>query len=189
MDIVSELRPGVRQIQEYGFKEIGRSDRISLVTHIDMPWLVPEPKGFRGHIVPLVRATNQSGESFYLGSLVSKGTLTDEAKKLTRDESDRANKLLYCELQRFTQGSRAVDALTHAKTMSPYVPPEKRRQIYKVSNGRGAVRVFFMRVDDVDGLPVFIKVGVSAGKNSEIRVLSELTTEDIRVIKKKCLGK
>lgn len=188
MDQVAELPIGRRQVQEYGFREVRRADRNLVLDNLDIPWLPPDTKGKRLSIVPLALATTQNGESFYFGSAIRSEALVKEAESLG-PEMGRADKLFYAEIQRFLGDSRITRVLDNAKTKSSEIPAQRRRDIFYASNGRGAVRVYFMRMNDLDNKPVIIRIAISSGKGSEIDVLSTLTTEDKKTIKKRCLGK
>ena len=189
MDQVVEVPTGKRQIQEYGFREVIGTDRNLVLDNLDMPWLPPDKSGSKISIVPLVLAVMQNGESFYFGSAIRGKNLMEQANKLTEADSERGNKLFYAEVQRFLQDSMVTRILDNPITKSSDIPVQRRRNILYASNGGGAVRVYFMRMNDIDNKPVIIKIAISLGKGSEIDVLSTLTTEDKKTIKKRCLGK
>ncbi len=189
MDQVAEVPTGKRQIQEYGFREVRGTDRNLVMDHLDMPWLPPDKSGSKISIVPLVLAVMQNGESFYFGSAIRGNDLVGETSRLTDAESEKGNKLFYAEIQRFLQDSKVTRTLDNPRTKSPDIPVQRRRDIYYASNGRGVVRVYFLRMNDINNKPVIIKIAISLGKGSEIDVLSTLTTEDKKTIKKRCLGK
>lgn len=188
MDQVAELQVGKLQIQEHGFREVRGTERNLVMDHLDMPWLSPDSQGKKITIVPLALATMQSGESFYFGSAIRSKDLISAAESLG-PEMGKADKLFYAEIQRYLQDSRVTRTLDNPKTKSPEIPAQRRRDIYYASNGRGATRVYFMRMNDLDNKPVIVRIAISSGKGSEIDVLSALTTEDKKTIKKRCLGK
>lgn len=189
MDQVAEVPTGKRQIQEYGFREVRGTERNLVMDQLDIPWLPAGNEGKRLTIVPLALVVMQNGESFYYGSAIRGKELVEAAQQMTSGESEKGNKLFYAEVQRYLQDSKVTRTLDNPRTKSSDVPVQRRKDIHYASNGGGAVRVYFMRLGDIDNKPVIVRIAVSSGKPSEIDVLSVLTTEDKKTIKKRCLGK
>ena len=181
--ILLGVSQGVQQVQEYGFQEVKRAQQVLVLDRIDLPWLPSD----EAH-VPLAFIVLQSGEQFYYGSAVKGKTLIDAARGLDT-KSEQANKLFYAEAQRFLQGSRATRTLDNPLTKASNIQVDRRRDIYYASNGVGTIRTYFMRMNDIDNKPVIIRIATCVGKGTEIDVLSVLTTEDKKTIKKRCLGK
>ena len=182
-----DISEGIQKINEYGFREVESTDQSLALDREDLPWLPDknehgEPQV--GIMVPLALVTLAGGEKFYCGSAIKGNALVKEAEKLG-NESEKANKLFYSTIQRHINGDTGINVLDNSVTKTTDNP----RKIFYSSNGRGAVRTYYMHMGEREERPVFLRVGTCSGKGSEVKVLSVLTTQDTKALRKSCLGK
>ena len=154
-----------------GFKEVRRSGQILVISQEDLPWL-----GQQSLAVSLAEITLVGGgEKFLYGSAIYGKDLVDAAGQLDEQRSTVANQLFYSHLPEFIR-----------KGCHPYIKGVDSRltdrPIYNVYN-RGGQRVYFMRFDRLQGLPVIIRIAV-CDKAREIQVLGVITGSSHKTIKK-----
>jgi hypothetical protein len=181
----ASISDGLRQIESYGFREVESTDQSLSLDREDIPWLPDKDERDEpqvGIMVPLALVTQAGGEQFYCGSAIKGDTLIEEADSLGSN-SEKANKLFYTAIQHHLNKDSGVKVLHESVTELTKNP----RKIYYASNGRGAVRTYFMRMKEREGKPVFLRIAASGTKNSEVKVLSILTQLSKDVLKKRCI--
>lgn len=157
---VEESKPGV--------KEVVRTRYSLTLTRGELPWLPTEFKE-----VNLVKVKYGNVETF-LGSEISNRDLIDAANQLDLHRSEIANNMLHTHLPQFIEGFNPhVKALDNTRTKQP---------IFYLSNA-GGQRIYFMRFDNKEGIPVIVKVAV-CDKATQANVLLVLTTDSKSQLKK-----
>lgn len=161
MDQISELPSG--------FSEVRHTDQVIALTQAEIPWF-----GRNEEIIPLVRVNVRGGGNFYLGSAIREKRLTQAANQLDEHRSRITNNLLYSHLPDFiVKGyNPAVTLVDDARSEKP---------IFYVGN-KGGQRVYFMRLDKLQGIPVIIRMAV-CDKSMEDVVLGVMTTNSHKRIK------
>lgn len=164
----SEVRaPGLPS----SFQEVRKSEQSLAVSQKDLPWLEQE-----SHSIPLVEITlaGSDRQRFFYGSAILGKALVEAAKQLDKHRSGITNNLLYSHLPEFIRSNN-----------HPYIKlvhdPATERPIYNVYN-KGGQRVYFMRFDKLQGIPVIIRVAV-CDKDRQAQVLGMITTRSHKVIK------
>ncbi|OGM20411.1 hypothetical protein A2714_01700 [Candidatus Woesebacteria bacterium RIFCSPHIGHO2_01_FULL_38_9] len=134
-------------------------------TNEDLPWLnkeeVKQP-------VPLTLVTLKSGSKFYVGSAVRGKKLKSLANSLKEEESSQAQRQFYNHLPDFVENGWSSDIFNVEDPKSPWAT------YYVKPTGGIKLRTFFLRLDDISGLPAIIKIAVSR-KSNEIPVLKEIS--------------
>ena len=133
------------------------------LTKNDMPWTKEETVN-----IPLTLVTLRGGKQFYVGSAVRGSNLTRIANSLKEEESGLAQKQFYNHLPDFVEKGWSKDIFRVE------VPKSIRATYYVKPIGGIKLRTFFLRLDDIEGKPVILKVAVST-KNNEIPVLKEIS--------------
>ncbi len=174
---IPSITEGQQKINDYGFREVKNTGKTVGIDRKVMPWLPVD-----GKILPLAEVTLQSSEQFFLGSAIEDKTLQKMAEELSKDDSEKANKLFYAEVQRYLENPRRTKTLDNQTSTN---------KIRYASNGQGSIRIYFMELgkDPNTDLPVILRIAACKGKGNEIDVLSVLTTENRKTLTKKCLGK
>lgn len=145
------------------FKET-RSNVLDIqLTRKDMPWLNEEVVN-----VPLTLVTLNAGKQFYLGSAVRNKNLIKIIKSLEDKDSELAQRQFYNHLPDFVEKGGSADIFQVEVPKSPWAT------YYVKPTGGIKLRTFFLRLDNIQGLPVIIKIAVST-KNTEIPVLKEIS--------------
>lgn len=154
-----------------GFEKVRRSEQSLIVSQKDFPWLAQESRSISLVEITLAGSDNQR---FFYGSAILGKELTEAADQLDKHRSKIANNLLYSHLPEFIRsGSHPYIKLVH--------DPVTERPIYNVYN-KGGQRVYFMRFDKLQGIPVIIRVAV-CDKDRQAQVLGVFTTQSHKVIK------
>ena len=134
-------------------------------TKEDLPWLNQEEVMSP---IPLTLVTLKGGKQFYVGSAVRGKKLTGIANSLDSQKSDLAQRQFYNHLPNFVESGGSPDIFK-------VEDPKSRWATYYVKPSGGVkLRTFFLRLDDINGLPAIIKIAVST-KNTEIPVLKEIS--------------
>lgn len=130
----------------------------------DIPWLPGESE-----IIKLKKVDFQGHRSCYVASAVRGRKLTDAASSLNRKKSDIANRLFYGCLPDFiSNGYNAhVKRTDKQKTTQP---------IFYTGNPDGQ-RVYFMRLDNLNGIPVILKIA-ACDKTKQADVMSVIADTD-----------
>lgn len=145
-----------------GFKDVQRREQTLNVPREEIPWLETSER------VHLAKVTLQGTNGiFYLGSMIRGEVLVHAADQLDPHRSRIANHLLYSQLpELITKGFNSrVDIIRDPVTEKP---------IYYLGNP-GGQRVYFMRFDNIEGVPVIIRIAV-CDKARQLQVLRVLTT-------------
>lgn len=149
-----------------GIKERVKFPHGLLITEADMPWL----NGDRVQVVleKMTLATS-NGEQFLYGSLIYGKKLRRLFSQFTPGELRSADNLLFVQLSELIQYRFAPDIeMVHNRI-------NKKRGIFETGNQNGG-RVYFMRLDQIEGLPVIIRI--AAAKDHKIgEVLSVICRE------------
>lgn len=139
------------------------------ITRRDVPWLPTESERIR-----LKRVGVSGGAEFYLASATRGKKLVEAASELDEHRSKIANSLFNSRISEFIRG--------YAVNVKTLIHSVAKRTVYYVGNP-GGQRVYFMRFDNMDGLPVIIRIA-ACDKSAQTDVLSVLTDQPIRNIKK-----
>lgn len=154
-----------------GFKEVRMSELSLSLASSDLPWL-----GQASLQRPLAEITlaGNDGQKFLYGSAILGKDLVGAADQLDKHRSGITNNLFYSHLPEFIKSG------TH-----PYIKmvhdASTERPIYNIYN-KGGQRVYFMRFDKLQGMPVILRVAV-CDKDRQAQVLGVLTTQSYKAIK------
>lgn len=166
--VATQVESSVSPIVTPSEKKVGMEKRIRKE---DLPWL--DQQEVR---VSLGKISLPGGISFFYGDMVYGKKLTEAKSQLDEHRKRIADNLLFSHLPGFVRDGyhpyiKQVDGrVTH-------------RPIYNVYN-KGGQRVYFMRFDTLQGIPVIIRIAV-CDKAREDEVLSVITSRSHKVIKQK----
>lgn len=154
-----------------GFEKVRRSEQQLVVDKKDLPWLDGESLSISLAEITLAGSDRQR---FFYGSAILGKELLEAANQLDEHRSRIANNLLYSHLPEFIRSNN-----------HPYIKlvhdPVTERPIYNVYN-KGGQRVYFMRFDKLQGIPVIIRVAV-CDKDRQAQVLRVISTRSHKAIK------
>lgn len=143
-----------------GYETVKRNGKSVRLGEQELPWL----NGKEEIKVPLVEVKLAGGKRFLLGSAVSShNTLVEEASQVANKPGgqEKANAVFYHAARLVIEGDpKNVARLQHPVS-------DKPTYYGKALTGE---RTYFIKVDDIDGIPVIIKVA-SCDKNGQARVL------------------
>lgn len=150
-------------------RETERTDLKVRLQRGEVPWL---PEDY--HEAQLVRVRVGSSQ-FFFGSAIRGQKLIDAASQLDAHRSQICNSLIYTHVPSYTDGFNPnVRLLKNSRAKFP---------IFEIGN-KGGQRVFFMRLtDNLDYLPVIIKIA-ACDKAKENQVLATITTDSKKTIKR-----
>lgn len=154
------------------FKEVRSTEKTRVLDRLDMPWLSANEQAT---IVPLASVTLKDGKKFYLGNAV-RGNLVEVASGLKGDDNRIANELFYAGVEKFMNGVK-----------QPMDNCATSRQIYYVGNARG-IRVYFMQVENMEGIPVIIRIAACHSKGMEKKVYKEICSDSVRQSNSRLFG-
>lgn len=165
---VAETSPNPANLPN-GIKERERFSQGLLITKAEMPWL---GEGDRIQVeLDLMTLDTTKGEQFLYGSLIHGKKLNMLLRQMTQSELRSADNLLFVQLSELMQKRPAPDIRMLHNHLS-------FRRIFEAGNPRG-IRVYFMRFDNLQGLPVIIRI--AAAKDHKImEVLSVISKENSR---------
>lgn len=172
--IATEVKPEIRPADlPYGVRERVASPQELLLTREEIPWLEQaEVK------VPLELMTldTTNGEKFLYGDFIHGKRLLKAMSQMREGELRSADTALFVQLSELIQKGRAPDV----EKVHNHVTG---REILETGNQAGQ-RVYFMRFDRLQGIPVIIRIAV-ANKDRMIQVFRVISTESQRLTKKK----
>lgn len=183
----SEVSKGTLQIRDYGFRSVEKSNESIVLDRLDIPWMPNKDKDGKPLVVLSmlpVRVTTREGESFLYASAIIGSDLERAAACMDRNTSEQANGLLYTELRRHKDGVRSK-SMDSPRTKTSDIPKDRQRDIYYASNGKGGVRVYFIKMQTERGEFLFVRIAACNGKQSEYNgVLPTITTKTRIQLKK-----
>lgn len=152
------------QLFPSGFKEVRNSEQVLALSQKKLPWL---DKDFN---VPLVEVTlaGDSKKFFYGSSINGNRKLVDAANYLDEARSRVVNNLFASHIPTFIREGHHP----YIKMLQDRV---SEKPIYVIHNKSGQ-RVYFMRLDELMGLPAIIRVAV-CDKAQQLEVLKVLTRD------------
>lgn len=153
-----------------GFERVESTKHSLVIGQTDLPWLDSNPIR-----VSLAEITLKGdGQKLLFGSAIYGKELTEAANQLDKHRSRIANNLFYSHIPDFIRSS-------HHPYIKVIHDATTERPIYNVYN-KGGQRVYFMRFDRLQGIPVIIRIAV-CDKDREAKVLGVITTASHKRIK------
>lgn len=162
----------LRQVSLPGVKERTRFYQGLRITKNDLPWLetaeVEVP-------LDLMTLNTSKGEQFLYADLIAGKRLDYALNQMNEKEKKSADEALFVQLSQLFQGGaiRGIEMVHNHRSRKP---------TYETGNQKGQ-RVYFIRLDDVHGIPVILRI--AAGNKCTMRqIFSVISTETDRQIRK-----
>lgn len=152
------------------FKEVKRTEQAYKMTQGEIPWLEHETE-----MIHLAKVTLSGSEntSFFFGNMLRTKPIIDAANQLDEHRTRIANNILYAHLPEFLRGQfNNITKMDHVRTNRP---------VYYIGNKSGQ-RVYFMRFDNLDSIPVIIRIAV-CDKARQDKVISVIGYKSQKYIK------
>lgn len=156
----------------HGIKEKVRYFQRLIVGRSEIPWLETDEVKIP---LDLMTLATTKGEQFLYGSLIEGKKLNKASEQMTDPERRSADDALFVQLSELIQTGQVRDVEMVHNHIS-------RRPIFETGNKNGQ-RVYFMRFDRLQGIPVIIRVAVG-NKSMMKRIFSVITPENNRQIRK-----
>lgn len=165
MDLLTETRDQ----SHIRFKEVVSTDVTRRISRTTLPWL---PREEPETLIRLALVTRRDNTQFYIGNVI-RGRLVEIAQNVGANNLDiEANNIFYATIEKFLDGCRMIGRISN---------PKSDRDIHYDGNRRG-VRVYFMKLDPIEGRPVIIRIGICHSKGMEERVFKEIASQSAQQI-------